>query len=278
MDKPDLYRDETFLKQQYQTQDLLAIRVRTHQLYEAQPVDFPAWVLDHLSWRGEEQVLDVGCGSGVYVNPARTRTPHYIAGDLSLGMLQALAAPQPPRLNLDAQRLPLATASVDVLLANHMLYHVPDLAAAVAEFVRVLRPGGYLLAATNSAHTMAELDDLSVELVRRLWPADEQTPLERLLRRAHLPFHLENGQAWLAPYFASVLRYDLPGVLVFPEPQPVIDYVATVAERFVPVFPAGVTWEQAVAILDDILTAHIAAHGAFRVHKLAGLFVCRTHG
>lgn len=278
MDKPNLYCDEQFLKQQYQTQDLLAIRVRTHQLYEAQPVDFPAWVLDHLAWQGHERVLDVGCGSGVYVNPVRARTPHYVAGDLSLGMLQALAAPHPPRLNLDAQRLPLATASVDVLLANHMLYHVPDLAAALAEFVRVLRPGGYLLAATNSAHTMAELDDLGVELVRRLWPADEQAPLEKLLRRAHLPFYLENGQAWLAPHFASVMRYDLPGALVFPEAQPVIDYMATVAERFAPVFPAGVTWEHAVAALDDILTAHIAAHGVFRVHKLAGLFVCRTHG
>jgi len=50
----------------------------------------------------------------------------------------------------DAQWLPFADASFDCILAMHMLYHVPDRDLAIAEMRRVLRPGGVLLALTNS--------------------------------------------------------------------------------------------------------------------------------
>lgn len=47
-------------------------------------------------------------------------------------------------------RLPLGDGGVDVVLAMHMLYHVPDVPAPVAELRRIVKPGGTLLASTNS--------------------------------------------------------------------------------------------------------------------------------
>lgn len=253
--------DVDYVKEQYATDNNLATRMRTHELYTEPKRDFTAWVLDQIEWRGDELVVDVGCGAGAYVEAAQARTHRYIAGDLSHGMLQTVTAPS--RVNLDAQRLPLAGKSVDVLLANHMLYHVPDKDQALAEFARVLRPGGVLLAATNSAQNMMELSALLRQVAARAGVAT--------LPSVPINFTLENGAAFLQRHFTRVERIDLPGALVFPAAQPVVDYVAT-SPRFVGGFEAAD--DQPWQILRELVEAEIAAKGAFRVNKLTGVFRC----
>jgi len=254
--------DADYVKEQYATDNNLAIRIRTHELYTEPKRDFTAWVLDQIAWRGDELVVDVGCGAGAYVEAVQARAHRYIAGDLSHGMLQAIAAPT--RVNLDAQRLPIAGSSIDVLLANHMLYHVPDKERAIAEFARVLRPGGKLLAATNSASTMMELPRLAQQLATQLGRESEPawSPLE---------FTLENGAAFLQRHFARVERIDLPSALVFREAQPLIDYVAT-SPRSMGGFDEDD--EDLWGVLRELVEAEIAARGAFRVNKLTGVFRC----
>ena len=61
----------------------------------------------------------------------------------------------------DAQDLPFDDGTFDVVVANHMLYHVPDPRRAAAEFARVLRPGGVLLAATNGPQHLDAVADVS---------------------------------------------------------------------------------------------------------------------
>ena len=62
-----------------------------------------------------------------------------------------------PTEQAGADALPFPDASFDVLTARHMLYHVPSVPAALAEFRRVLKPGGRFLATTNVAAYMPEL-------------------------------------------------------------------------------------------------------------------------
>lgn len=263
--------DVAYVKQQYQNDENLNVRIRTHALYTVPQVDFTAWVLDKIPWHGTERVIDVGYGSGGYVAAARQRCGHYIAADLSLGMLRGLPAPPPDRVNLDAQRLPLAGHAFDVVLANHMLYHVPDRDAALAEIARVLRPTGCLLAVTNSAQSMAELNHLRQDAIRRLGGTGPQT----IWQNAGNAFGLENGTPALVRHFAHVERFDLHAAFVFPQPQPVIDYLATTRARIEQMLPSGVTWDDLVATLTQILRQHIAEHGAFHVSKLSGVFICR---
>lgn len=260
--------DAALLRQQYENEDNLATRIRTHERYSVPQVDFTSWVLDRIRWRGDEAVLDAGCGAGVYVEATARRARRVVAGDLSRGMLLGLAEAAVPRVNLDVQQLPLAEETVDVVLANHMLYHVPDSDAAVREFARVLRPSGHLLAATNSAHSMAELEALATRAGSALGLSDD------LKVNATLSFTLENGASLLTPHFSHVARHDLPGALVFPEPQPVIEYLSSSRERYLNLLPAGVTWDDVTGALREVLAAHIAEHGDFRVNKLAGVFVC----
>lgn len=256
-----------YLQSQYRSQDNLAIRIRTHELYSENQLDFAAWILDALSWQGDEVVLDAGCGAGFYIDAVRQRTSNYIASDLSLGMLQSLRQPV-PRINLDAQWLPFSRATVDVILANHMLYHIPDINQALSEFRRVMQPRGRLIAATNSDRTMAELEALQREAMTRLGLSDVQHFGTRL------SFTLENGADILSRYFSRVERHQLYDALVFPEVQPVIDYIGSSFERHREHLPQHLTWADVAETLRIILEKKIARYGEYRVNKLSGFFLC----
>ena len=83
--------------------------------------------------------------------------------DFSVGMIEAAqrnlaGAGRPFTFRpMNAQSIPFDTATFDAVIANHMLYHVPDLTKAVAEIHSVLKPGGTLYAATNGKGHLREL-------------------------------------------------------------------------------------------------------------------------
>ena len=56
----------------------------------------------------------------------------------------------------DAVALPFDDASFDTVIAMHMLYHLPNRGAAIAEMHRVLKPGGCLAVTTNDTDNMSE--------------------------------------------------------------------------------------------------------------------------
>ncbi|AJR18623.1 methyltransferase domain-containing protein [Pimelobacter simplex] len=107
-------------------------------------------------------VLDVATGTGLVLRalaaPTPTPTPtaaRLVGIDLSPGMLRIATAALPPPaatfVRADATSLPLADASVDVITLVTALHLLPSAAAAdaaLAECVRVLRPGGHLVTAT----------------------------------------------------------------------------------------------------------------------------------
>ncbi len=74
--------------------------------------------------------------------------------------------------------------SFDRVIANHMLYHVPDIATVLRETVRVMKPNGVFVAATNGENHMLETYDL----LSNILPEFFSKP--RVLRR----FNLENGE------------------------------------------------------------------------------------
>jgi len=110
------------------------------------------------------RVVDVGSGPGGGSAALHRRfdDAFVIALDLALPMLQAAAqhAGMPPafaRVCADAQALPLADASVDLVHSNLCLQWCEDPGLALAEFRRVLRPGGHLLFSTFGPDTLKEL-------------------------------------------------------------------------------------------------------------------------
>jgi SAM-dependent methyltransferase len=118
-------------------------------------------LLDHIPWRGDEQVLDVGCGRGLLLIGAAKRLPKGRATGVDLWQAEDLSGnrPEVPLKNAalegvaerirvetaDMRRLPFPDASFDVVVSRaaiHNLYNAPDRAAAIREIARVLKPGG----------------------------------------------------------------------------------------------------------------------------------------
>ena len=100
--------------------------------------------------RGFDRVLEIGAGTGYFslnlllAGVVREAT----CTDISPGMVSTLAL-NARRLGLDvkaaradAESLPFAGESFDLVLGHAVLHHLPDLRRAFAEFHRVLRPGG----------------------------------------------------------------------------------------------------------------------------------------
>ena len=93
--------------------------------------------------RGDERVLDVGCGNGTYLWLLGQRAAH--GAGIRLRPVARHAPVGRDRTAMlgvcDAQQLPFPDAAMDAVLAMHMLYHVPDRPRGLAEMRRVLRPG-----------------------------------------------------------------------------------------------------------------------------------------
>jgi ubiquinone/menaquinone biosynthesis C-methylase UbiE len=254
------------VKTQYQTSANLDARIALHARFSTATRDFHAWLFDFVAAPSNARVLELGCGSGQMWRTVWARVPQtwrITLTDFSAGMVAAakdLAGFQNPRgLTLaqsDAQAIPFADATFDVVFANHMLYHVPALPRALAEIGRVLERGGLLLAATNGARHMHELQELRRECgVKRAYDA--------------LTFNLENGATWLAPHFASVTRRDFVDSLRVTEVEPLVAYVKSMSTL------TGRLTDEHRARFRALAAERIARDGAIHITKAAGLFVAR---
>jgi SAM-dependent methyltransferase len=115
-------------------------------------------------------VLDVAAGAGTLLPALRPLAGDpdggglLVALDYSAGML-ALADPFVPRVQADAAALPLHDRCADVAVYSFVLFLLPDVRVAVAEAARVLRPGGWLLAATWGSQLDTDADVVVAEEV-----------------------------------------------------------------------------------------------------------------
>lgn len=96
--------------------------------------------------------LDAACGTGRYAEYLAGRAHRVLGVDTSPDMLERARARVPSGGFLlgDLRQLPLADGCVDLVVSGLALSHLPALAPVLAEFARVLRPGGHLV--VSDAH------------------------------------------------------------------------------------------------------------------------------
>src|SRR4051812_8521951 len=134
--------------------------------------------LDRLPWRGDETVLDVGCGRGLFLVAAARRVPRGKAIGVDLWQAEDLAgnSPDATRQNAhlegvadrvdvqtgDARKLPFPDASFDTVVSSvalHNIYDEPGRRQAIGEICRVLKPGGHVVI-VDIRHTAEYADEL----------------------------------------------------------------------------------------------------------------------
>jgi SAM-dependent methyltransferase len=234
----------------------------------------PRWRTSVVPWDGTQIVADVGCGNGFDLRQIvpQGRCRRAIGIDLSAGMLRSLEdLRQPGVLSLvqaDAQRLPLPDRAVDVAMAMHMLYHVPDIPAAIRELRRITKPGGTVLASTNGPGHLGEINELlDAAICSQLGRQVPAMPA--------LSFTTQSGAAMLSREFSSVTLHTYEVPLSIPGAQPVIAYVASIREPSLAWIGEPLDFD---AVLDDIAAQVgrvIQAQGSFRTSTQMGVFVCR---
>lgn len=253
--------------QQYRDSSKLAARAGLHAKYGRG--DWFPWVAAQHDWPAQADVLDVGCGAGWFWAGAAAQLPmgfRLELADLSSGMVaEAVArtravgryASVAGRV-ADAAALPFADATFDVVLACHMLHHLPLPGRGIAEIRRVLRLDGVALITANGRANLRELFALAQSSLGGT--GDDPTAAT---------FGIEVATPVLAAAFDCVELRTYPDVLRCTDPDDVYAYLTS--------FPPGDTAStaQLSALRSGLAAAFARGGGELRITKDIGLFRCR---
>jgi ubiquinone/menaquinone biosynthesis C-methylase UbiE len=266
------------VRRYYHTDEFLRIHEQTYETYTVPQADRMGWILDKIDWSKVDTVLDIGTGRGTYYARLKATNPSiaYYANDLSHHMLHNHPAAAHQLSRSDAMHLPYAPNSFDIVMANHMLYHVPDIEAAIMEIKRVLKPDGVILTATESIHTLPELQVLmrrAIVLLTRYGATQVHPPA--------LPsdtFALENGTRMLSRHFFGVVRHDIPRQLVFHESEPAMQYLESMRDLRQDSLPDDVDWEDMMLIMRQQITQLMKHLGKIEVNQISGTLIASDRG
>ena len=185
-----------YVKEQYHKSDNLSTRISIHDKYSTNKMGLSNWYFSMYQINNGMKILELGCGTGsmwLEHKEVMAICKQIVLSDLSAGMLET-AQKNIGEMNnvayevIDIQNIPYDDNYFDIVIANYMLYHVPDLHKAISEVSRVLRPGGYFYAGTVGENGIMET------IVKIL---DMDFVFENT-------FSLENGMKKIKPYFQTV--------------------------------------------------------------------------
>ena len=259
------FTDQHYLKtDQYRDSSNLDARIVIHQRFSANPYGWFNWVFDTLvKAPADARILELGCGSGMLWKQCADRIPAgwtITLSDLSDGMLDSawrnlvVAGRSFKFEQIDAQSIPYPDATFDMVIANHMLYHVPDRAKALAEIKRVLKDDGCVIATTVGKN---HLKEMNVWLARVTTEENCTTPTQ--------PFTLENGFSQLQEFFSTVTLSRYEDNLKVTEVEPLMAYIRSMIR-------ADQLSQAELAKIETELTASLAKNGEIFITKDSGLF------
>jgi len=263
----DKISDSSYLKHdQYHSAVNLNNRITLHEKFSTNPIGWSEWIFDHLKINSQQRVLAVGCGNAMQWRDNASKFPqsaHFTLMDLSVGMLddarQGLQKydQQYNVLSGDAQFLPYPNAHFDWVTANAMLYHVPNIAQAIAQCARVLKPDGIFMASTNGENHMIDFYALLSDF----------DPNYSVRERGFRRFGLENGRKFLARSFEEVHRVIYDCDLWVTDPQALANYAFSMWD-----VQDTITMVRFDAMC-DFFGARIRKDGGIRIRKDSGLFL-----
>jgi SAM-dependent methyltransferase len=170
--------------------------------------EFADWVLDLVGPAGFASVLDAGAGVGRFTTRLAERVTAgatITAVDLFPSMVAVLRSLRHRTdvevrvVRADIGHLPFASGTFDLVMANHVLYHVPDLPGTLAGLAGVMASDGLFVATTNADNAVVPVLELHRQVCLRLG-TDELPDAS--------PFSSETAGSTLRQHFGSVLEHE----------------------------------------------------------------------
>ena len=255
--------------EQYHTATRLQTRIQLYDKCSVNPTGWHRWLFGHLIEQTGCTVLEVGCGDGALWARNMDRVPEawrVTLSDFSDGMLEEARSSLGERkaqfkfVLADVQDIPFHDEQFDIVIANNMLYHVPDIPKALSEIHRVLKPGGCLFASTMSKRHLQEVEQLAAAFdpeIRVLDPVIER-------------FNLDNGEQLLSPWFSEVRLYSYDDHLIVSEVRPLLEYIIST-----PMNARKRLTGAALHHFERFLNSMIEREGKIRISKDSGFFLGR---
>lgn len=212
--------DSEVVKKQYSTASGLSVRISIHDKYSTNKMGFGNWIFSNYSIDQGMRVLELGCGTGSMWNGHEAvirACSELVLSDFSPAMVAAAEETVGPYPNvsykqIDIMDIPFPDGYFDAVIANMMLYHVPDIGRGLAEVRRVLKPSGSFYCATFGLHGIMEyLTDLF-----SVYGVEDGTDTS---------FTLQNGAELLGSVFDSVRKEEYKDSLAVTCLEDLIDYI-----------------------------------------------------
>lgn len=212
--------EKAAVQQQYKTAGNLNTRISIHEKYSTNKQGFGNWICSNYTFEPDFRILELGCGTGsMWVKHAAIlpQDVSLLLTDFSAGMLQTaknnLAGLQNISFEVvDIQSIPYPDNSFDAVIANMMLYHVPDLQKGLSEVRRVLKDGGTFYCATYGENGIVQF---LASILRDFEVSDQ----------LNKNFTLQNGGEKLSRHFSSVQRMDYDDALAVTDIDDIVDYL-----------------------------------------------------
>ena len=212
--------DKKVVEKQYATSANLNTRISIHDKYSTNKQGFGNWIYSHYEIADGARVLELGCGTGSMWkghDELIEKCGELVLSDFSDAMVETTrqtvgAHPNITYRSIDIQNIPYDTATFDAVIANMMLYHVPDLSKALAEVRRVLKQNGKFYCATYGEHGIIEylsklLGEYGVE------------------DNVNKNFTLQNGEAILSSVFKNIKKVNYEDSLAVTNIADLVDYI-----------------------------------------------------
>lgn len=257
-----MLNDHNVVQEQYKTGDNLNTRISIHKKYSINKIGFGNWILSHYKLTPNIKILELGCGTG----DMWKENLHLLSGgiqlfltDISEGMVASAKNTLGKHTNIsyriaDIEAIPYESGLFDGVIANMMLYHVPDLDKGLSEVKRVMSDKGYFYCATYGENGIIPY---IAGLLREYGVKDT----------TNKNFTLQNGHDILKKHFSIVQRFDYEDSLAVTDIDDMLDYIYSLKNM------SSVT-ELAREDIKEVLEKNMV-DGVLNVPKENGMFICQ---
>jgi len=250
------------VSEQYKTADNLNIRIALHAKYSTNPLGFGNWLFSHYNFSPNSKILELGCGTG---NMWKSKLHVLDQGiqltltDFSENMVSTAKKTLGEHNHLsyavvNIENIPYTENCFDRVIANMMLYHVPNLDQGLSEVKRVLTEDGYFYCATYGENGIMPF---IAGLLKEYGVTDT----------TNKKFTLQNGYGILKKYFSHIQRLDYEDSLAVTDIDDVLDYIYSLTNL---PSAAKLGRETLRAVLEKEMV-----NGVLNIPKEHGMFICR---
>ena len=254
--------DKKVVQKQYENAKNLNTRISLHDKYSVNKQGFGNWIVSYYQLTNGMRILELGCGTGeMWKNHISllNKCSELVLTDISEGMIETVRKNIGNLHNVtyqvvDIQEIPFESNRFDMVIANMVLHHVPDLKKGLSEVKRVLKEGGSFYCAAYGEHGIVQY---IADLLKPYGAED----------RTNKNFTLQNGKQILAQYFSSIEMVEYIDSLEVTNIEDMLDYLNSLASM---TSISNINRD----IIKKVLEQN-TVDGILKVPKEYGMFICK---